>query len=280
MAVPICPIDKIIVQFDKKFQDEIVTKSGIKFYQDPTFNPEWQATVTGTVVSIPKRISYPIVPQVKVGDELVFSYLVVYDRIVREDDEAFYETTPENDRHHEFENGRKETIKVMHLTPKLSAGIYMAADKKTRLDGRQGGPKEVGRWLSQYKIGKHDHMVYTNLLPFNEQDFWLCDYQFAIAVKREGEIIMIGGNCLLEPSEERMVYERGPNMQLDLITKVDKGVATLLNIGEPLKTLPRLNAKPGDRVHFNQDFVQRYEMWGKKYFVLPQIRLIAKDVNK
>lgn len=85
------PVDLIIVQLSKAFQDEITFESGVKLFKDVRFSPEWNTTVTGTVISVPNRLSkrhdlrgLSIEP--KEGDEIIMSYMVVYDMDIREND--------------------------------------------------------------------------------------------------------------------------------------------------------------------------------------------------
>ena len=47
------PVNDILLHLDKKFQDEIITESGIKLYIDTRFNSEWHATVVGEVAALP-----------------------------------------------------------------------------------------------------------------------------------------------------------------------------------------------------------------------------------
>jgi co-chaperonin GroES (HSP10) len=76
--------NKIFVQIEKKFQDEIVTDSGITFYKDTSFNPEENSTVSGIVVGIPTVVDKNnVTPEFKhnvlVGDKLYFNFNVVMD---------------------------------------------------------------------------------------------------------------------------------------------------------------------------------------------------------
>jgi len=76
--------NKIFVQIEKKFQDEIVTDSGITFYKDTSFNPEENSTVSGVVVGIPtvvdkNNVSPEFKHNVLVGDNLYFNFNVVLD---------------------------------------------------------------------------------------------------------------------------------------------------------------------------------------------------------
>lgn len=75
--------DFCLVKIEKKYQDIIKTKSGVKLYTDTTFHPEQHVTIQGEVVATPERISDQyfevrgIDPVVKEGDIVFFNYLIV-----------------------------------------------------------------------------------------------------------------------------------------------------------------------------------------------------------
>ena len=76
--------NRIFVQIEKKFQDEIATDSGITFYKDTTFNPEENSTVSGVVVSTPMVVdTVNVDPDFKhnvlPGDKIYFNFNVVLD---------------------------------------------------------------------------------------------------------------------------------------------------------------------------------------------------------
>lgn len=76
--------NRIFVQIEKKFQDEIETDSGIKLFKDTTWKPEENSTTYGTVVAIPLHVDHVHVDpdfqhNVLVGDKLYFNFNVVLD---------------------------------------------------------------------------------------------------------------------------------------------------------------------------------------------------------
>lgn len=80
----VCPINKIIVQLEKRFSDELSFASGLKLYQETKFRPEHHVTTVGKVLSVPEHLSdkpdnIGLVPEIQVGDDAVFNYQVVYD---------------------------------------------------------------------------------------------------------------------------------------------------------------------------------------------------------
>jgi co-chaperonin GroES (HSP10) len=88
---PKAPVDNYIIQLDKAFQDEITTPSGIKLFIDTKFSPEWNTTVTGRIVSLPQKLSSRPELRGRViegaeGEEVIISYMVVFDGDHREND--------------------------------------------------------------------------------------------------------------------------------------------------------------------------------------------------
>lgn len=87
--------NKIFVQVDKKFQDEIETDGGLKLYKDTTWKPEENSTTCGTVTAVPIHVDTVHIDSdfqhnVQVGDKLYFNFNVVLDNdnlIVHEGEE-------------------------------------------------------------------------------------------------------------------------------------------------------------------------------------------------
>jgi co-chaperonin GroES (HSP10) len=76
--------NRIFVQIEKKFQDEIETESGIKFFKDTTWKLEENSTTCGTVTAIPMHVDRVHIDadfqhNVQVGDKLYFNFNVVLD---------------------------------------------------------------------------------------------------------------------------------------------------------------------------------------------------------
>jgi hypothetical protein len=275
---PVSPQNKIIVCFEKKYQDEIKTASGISFFKDTTFAPEWNATLTGRVESVPRRITIPgIRPEVEPGDEIAFSYWVVENKYPRPDsDDTFWEDSEPSSYNKHYTNKLKQSLSIQFMSKREAVGLFLDQSDEL-IEGCHGSPAKVEKWMSGFHFVRGDDMIYTNLLHHEDQEFWMVDYQEAIAVKREGKIIMIGGNVLLEPQEEHFTYEMDHERHLHLMAKIEYGVSTIAHIGKPLANSPDLYLWPGDRVHFNQRYVQKYEVWGKHYLLIPQNRILGQE---
>jgi co-chaperonin GroES (HSP10) len=273
----ISPKDKIIVRLESKYNDKIQTESGITLYQDTSYRPEWHTTVQGTVVSVPPKVSKDdpfnsrIELEVQPGDTLFFSYMVVFDREYPAQKEYFFDISDGTPFKMEFTNCLDEKIVVQKLGD-IHAGVI--ADKYGNvLDGLTGTQREVDRWLSRFKFCDDSMMVHANNL---EDDLWLVDYKWAIAVKRNGEMKMIGSYVLMEPlhgtiehfdaAKKLIVPEYLKNTQ-------KKGYGKVVCIGSPLKGQPKLSIKPGDEVLYDERYVEQYKFENKDYLLIKQHRI-------
>jgi len=103
---------------EKSLQDEIVTDSGIKFYIDPTYRKEWQATVVATVAALPIKVSEKnkqVVESLQEGDTVCISYRVVANFSFKGDAHRFVQYTEENPYKKLFINGYGERIEKFAL---------------------------------------------------------------------------------------------------------------------------------------------------------------------
>lgn len=78
------PIYKILVTIEKRFQDEVVTESGLKLYKDSSFKPEENSTTVGVVAAVPAKHDVHNFPpdfkfNVKNGDKLYFNFNITID---------------------------------------------------------------------------------------------------------------------------------------------------------------------------------------------------------
>jgi len=73
MPKPYAPSGRVFVLHDGRWEDEIVTESGIKLYKDTTFNPEWGVRIYGTVATTPLDGNC----EVSEGDKVYFHYFTL-----------------------------------------------------------------------------------------------------------------------------------------------------------------------------------------------------------
>lgn len=290
---PVSPENNIIIQIDSKFQDTIETKSGVLLYKDTSYEPGWNATVDGKVVSVPNKVTFGsgksfdrwrglIVPEVLPGDHLLFSYMVITDMDMPRNPEHFFPHENSGWRL-EWRNFAGDKLIMTRLPDRTVVGQHLDKYDEMISPGRSGTGKEVEKWMSDnFKLGRDDDAVYANLMWINpEHQFWLVDYIFAIAFKRDGELRMIGGNILLEPLEEdRGEYFGGSKIIVpEHLRKVTReGVAKVVSIGAPLKNQKPIDLKAGDTVRFDKRFAEKYKFFGKDYLLIKNRRALAKVI--
>ncbi len=95
---PRCPVNCLIVEIDKAYEDEIVFPSGVKLFKDTQEAPEWNTTCTGCVVATPTYVRKyndngsekpeyrGLLLDAKDGDVVIFDYTVIEDKELRERD--------------------------------------------------------------------------------------------------------------------------------------------------------------------------------------------------
>jgi len=196
-----CPINRLLVKIDKKYQD----KEGNLFI-DTTWNPEEFATLKGVVAGIPDRVDAAyykgaIDAVAKIGDEVWFSYGVVY-------------------------------------------------DYKIQVDG--------------------DTPVYKNLVQYNGEEYWLVNYEEVFCVVSDGKMMMPTQFVLLEPivDERPAISASGLHFVKDSDVYLDRARVV---------AVPKMDisCKAGDIVPIEQEFLQKYNMFGKQHYIIPTRRLIA-----
>lgn len=294
MSIPICLQNNILVELPKAFQDELVSTNGIKFYQDTSFRPEWNVSIQGKVVSIPKNITQGdgnihsfdpdrprIRPIVKAGDDIVFGYTVIMNR-VQDDNKA--DIFVQEDSLNAFtatwlSNNGLRIIRVYLLNDKWEIGLF-DTKTKTWVDKVVGGEREVESFMGKYMPTENVGFNYKNLLPFEGKDYWMVDYSFAIAIKRAAGVFdMIGDYVLVEPIREphRGAYQ-GVIEVYEIAQDTDyRAIGKVVAIGIPLKDDIKLSVKPNDIICSDIRYVQKYEIDGHDYWVIRQKHIYGKQ---
>ena len=295
MAAPSCILNNILVELPKAFQDEIITDGGLTLFKDTTFRPEWNVTISGKVASVPDRLTigdggnhsfYPERPDintiVKVGDEIIFSYIVVMNRVITDNvGEVFERDKPIDPFITTWTNSDRLRIFRVYLNgDKWECGLFDLKTKKW-IDRVRGGEATSEAFISKYMVSENYGYAYKNMLPYGGHDYWKVDYINAIAVKKkDGSFDMIGDYVLVEPIREpRRGLEQGL-IEVHVIAQEEdyKATGRIISIGEPLKGQPKLSAKPNDTIYTDIRYVEKYEIDGHDYWVVRQKYLLAKYV--
>jgi hypothetical protein len=294
MPNPVCLQNNILVELPKAFQDELVSSDGMKFYQDTTFRPEWNVTIQGKVASVPKKLTMGdghnhsldpdrprINPIVKEGDDLIFSYTIVMRRAQTDNNADIFNKedaiNPYTTTWLSYSGLRM--IRVYLMNDKWEVGL-LDTKSKTWIDKIVGGEREVENFMGKYMPTENVGFQYKNLLPYDGKDYWMVDYSFAIAVKKEkGVFEMIGDYVMVEPIREpvRGQYQ-GVIEVYEIAQDTDhRAIGRVVSIGEPLAGDLKLSIKPNDIICSDIRYVEKYEIDGHDYWVIRQKYIYGKQ---
>lgn len=116
---------------------------------------------------------------------------------------------------------------------------------------------------------------FRNMIFYRGKEFWKADIQQIFAVIRNNSIKMVNGYCMVENVAPKSTILLLRHDKKELMTTY----ATLTQIGSSLTTDSRIEAFPGDKVYFNPNILQEYEIRGKKFGIIPQSKIFGKEVG-
>lgn len=261
----------ILVTVDKALNDEILLEGGLKLYLDPTYSPEWNATVTGKVAAKPLHAKSKSIETLHIGDEVAFSYRVISDMGFDSGETLFSATSEGSDYYKTFSNPKGEQITKMALPngnmPPIWVGCYN--DKFGNLvDGTQGNDSEVDRWMAQFQFGSVQSGTFKNLFEEAGQDYWKADPIDVFAVKRGEDILPTSDLLICKPIEIDLTTRH--NLMNGVSLPPMTIAARLYDRATVLHDDAELGLKKGDIVSTQEQYIQKYDLWGKPYFLIPK----------
>jgi hypothetical protein len=272
------PISQVLLTIDKALQDELITDSGLKFYIDPSFRKEWQASVTATIEYLPVKSGAKereILSKINVGDEVAISYRTVADFEFKGDGARFMATTEGSDHYREFVNGRSEWVRVYALPSRkgLADLVWVGFHLNKFHDiisGVQGTQSEVERWMSQFPFDKTDVYTFNNLFSFGGKDYWKCNVCDIFAKRVKGHLVAVGNRIICKPIEEDVPESILQNIRHHSSVKV-RYIDRARVLSDPNKTF-----KKDEIISFDPNKVEKYEFWGKQYFLIREDLVLGK----
>lgn len=274
------PINKCLVSIESAFIDEIVTSSGFKLYLDPTYAKEWNACSVGVVKAISDSHSDEfngLVGKLSVGDEIAFSYRVVGDFTFKGDGEQFIDTMPDSpETFKKYTNGQGFWV-IVRALPKPSGigktwiGVYSNKINEI-IDSIQGDEQAVSRWLSQFNIGKTDRYTFNNLIDVQGQELWKVPYSEIFAKKQKnGTIVGIGDRVLCQPLD--IPLHRQVKEMYGLAIPEGSIQARWQDRATVVSNCKKLGLSKGDIIGFQPQFVEKYRLWDKEYYLVKHRRV-------
>lgn len=277
--------NSILVSVDKALNDEIITNGGIKFYIDPTYNPEWNVSVTGKVSALPKHpkgANADKIKELKIGDEVAFSYSVISEMRFSENPELFVETTEGSDYFKKFENSKGKQITVVAYDGAISKRwACVLFDKEAGvLDGRDNiSEAEKDRWLAQFSFGSTQDYRFRNLIEIDNgdggsNDYWNVDMTNILAVKRGDDVVSVSDFVITKPivQDATSAYNliNGVNLPPMMVA------FELTDRAEVVDEYKEIGLSKGDIVSTEDCYICRYDLWGQKYFLINKKRVLGK----
>jgi co-chaperonin GroES (HSP10) len=271
------PTNKLLLTLDKLYTDEIILSGGLKLYLDPSFRPEWNVTVTGTVAALPREG----IPGLSIGAKVHFSYLVVYQRKWEDDKKFFVRNVLGNEMVKEWTDKMGGTIKVVAFQGKgfeKKWGATYVNEYGDFVAGCQGKESDIDRWMAaNFKFGYSQDMKYKNLLEIDGEDYWMAHKDDIFATVVDGKLQATPGNAICKPVRidigRRIAIENGlriPSKDVILVPQ-DRGILVSMGAQAELK----VTAKEGQTVLFPTNLIEKYSFDGENYFVVKHRRLLA-----
>jgi co-chaperonin GroES (HSP10) len=276
LIMSITPVNKALITIKSAFVDEITTKSGFKFYIDPSYNKEFQAASVGTIThvstwNIPEN--QEIASSLKTGDEIVMSYRVVAQFTFEGDGDKFIDLNPDgSNTFKKFSNGRGEWL-IIRALPKSIGKVWVGVhtNKFGLVDGVQGDESDVERWLSKFPLGKSDRYKFDNLVEINGKDYWKVNYSEIFAKIKGEKIVALGDRIICEPLE----MDISDNLQAMYGIEIPMSAMKVRwqDRAKVVSGCRKLGLKKGDIIGFDPKYLEKYDIKGKEYYIIKQRRV-------
>jgi len=276
------PVNSVFLKIEKPIQDEIILGNGIKLYLAGEYNRQWNATVTGVVTALPDNPQgrYADIPkELEIGDEVAFSYQVVSDIAFDKVGNQFMPVIEENPYCQKFVNADELTITMTAIPPifgkfnKMWIGL-LTNKYGDRLDGFQGDESGVERWLSQFQFSGVQNFRFNNLMEVQGKDFWKCNYEYLYAKKVGNKIVPLGERVICEPMERSIKEMIEISAAIKLPNESVK--VRLYDRAKVLAGGEKIGVEKGDVISFEPNYVEKYSLFGKEYFLIKERRVLGK----
>jgi hypothetical protein len=262
-------INNFLVELKSALVDEITIAGGTKLYLAAKYNYEWNVSVTGTVLAVPKNER-----GIKVGDEIAFSYMVVNDKTwdTLNADKVFA-LTIDTPNYKEWTAGNGDTIvKEKHPLHKLYVGLLYDS-KKDITDTIYDKEEAVDSWLQQFNFQNNIEPVNTNLMKYAGKNIWRVNPQFVFAKKTNTGIVAYNDYVALKPVTEDLTT------QVSLVTGVKLPNQSVLSRykdrGEIVGTTNSSEYQCGEIAAIDQRFIEKYDLWGNELYLVKECNVLG-----
>lgn len=266
----------MLLHIKKAFQEELITDSGLKLFLDPSYQKEQFVSVVATIVALPSKVhpkDEKILSQLKVGDEIAVSYQIVYDLSFKSDKLNFMPVSEGSEMMQSYVNGKGEWVKIVALPGNISpiwVGYYQ--DKfRNLISGVQGTHSDMERWKSQFSFGKTDVFSFNNFFEFEGKDYWVCNLDDIFAKKVKGHLVAVGNRIICKPIEGSVPQELLSQIRYTHSVKI-----RFQDRGRVISGGKEKHIKKDDVIAFEPQYCEKYEFWGKNYFLINENFVLGK----
>lgn len=266
-----------LIKLDKPLQDEILLSGGLRLFLAADYDHSWNVTVTGEVAFEPENPKEKH-KYIQVGDSVAISYQIVNDRKFTADSQIF-RMEQDYPEWKQYYNGKGEYIKIIKLAKRHGghyAGVYY--NKRHELiDGAEGTESDVNRWLAQFPMSNSKDFVYENLVEINGMAYWKVKKEQIFAKKIKKKLFSCSEFVICEPLvvdlTERISIMKGLHL-------APKSILTrYTDRGKVVTGGKDLGIERDEIVGFEPEYVNKYRLFDKDYFLIKQSRINVKWIS-
>lgn len=274
-VIPVAPANAYYVKLKNgPWRDrlEFTDQNGEKkeLYLAADFNPGENAEVTAEVMSVPRRGG---IPGIRVGDEIGFCYLAIYNEEVTGADPegVFTEDEPTHPLIQTWSNKKDEILEREYLLNDRYAGRRYHAG--VVVDEMKGTYAEFESWLE--RVGKFREgagKIDKNRLDWDGETYWKVETQFVYCVKRGEVVESVPGYVFCTVPEPEPVHSQLESGLIAVNTSTELPKRAWVKAVLPA---PASEIKKSDDLYIRVDVAERYKFWGMDCLVIEDQYVMA-----
>lgn len=264
-------VNYFLVSIPSALQEEIILSGGLKLFLAAEYNHSFNVTVTGKIAFVPQNKKHTH-EYIQVGDDCAFSYQVVNERKFTSDSHIF-RIEHDYPEFKQYYNGKDERIKIIKLAQR-HGGHWTAVcyNKKHQfIDGAEGTESDINRWLAQFPMSNAKDFVYENLLELDGKSYWKVTKEQIFAKKIKKKLFSCSEFVICEPIDidmsARISMMKGIHIAPGSIMTRYFDRAKVVSGGKSL------GINRDDVVGFEPEYVNKYTLFEKDYFLIKQNRV-------
>jgi hypothetical protein len=261
-------VNHYLVELESALNEVLTTPGGFKLiHAGAGLNYNWNVTVTGKLLAKPSFDD-----SLNVGDDVAFSYSVVEERNWDESTQDCFHPLVEREDYKEWYNGKGQMLKMEKMPLKTNEWLCAIFDeRKEILDTYLGRYGECENWISQFKFNNENY-THKNFFDYGEKGFWKVSKEELYVSVSDGKIKVHNGYVLLDLEKEDLTK------RMEIMHGIVMPYNKMLSIYQDRGRVVASNCKhfsSGDLVGFNPLYCEKYQFWGKNYYLVKEKYITA-----